>query len=82
MANIKQKLDKLFVWFEENRFTDSLDHDRQTNLVLEFADWSDSPEGRDFITDCFGDSAQTAIDSINRGVNRFLDQSVNYPFLF
>ena len=37
----RKKIDNLFWWFEENLFKNEGDYPRQTNLVLEFADYVD-----------------------------------------
>lgn len=37
--NTKERYNKLFWWFEENRFQNTGDYPRKTNLVFEFSDY-------------------------------------------
>lgn len=37
--NTKERYNKLFWWFEENRFQNTGDYPRITNLVFEFSDY-------------------------------------------
>lgn len=40
-SGLKEKLDKLFYWFEEHKFKNEGNYPRNTNLVLEFYDWTE-----------------------------------------
>ena len=83
--NKKDKMNKIFFWFEENRFENTGNYNRDLNLVFEFADWIDKKEGESFICDYFDtDDAENIKGEFNRGINSYLDavKKNNYPFLF
>ena len=46
-ANLKQKADELFYWFENNRFQNRMNYSRQVNLVLEFCEYMETLEEDD-----------------------------------
>lgn len=83
--NKKDKMNKIFFWFEENRFENTGNYNRDLNLVFEFAYWIDTKEGESFICDYFDtDDAENIKGEFNRGINSYLDavKKNNYPFLF
>lgn len=78
-------MNKIFFWFEENRFENTGNYSRDLNLVFEFADWIDTKEGEIFICDYFDiDDAENIKGEFNQGINSYLDavKKNNYPFLF
>lgn len=83
----RQKMDKIFNWFEENRFKNDGDHCRGLNLVFEFADWIDTDEGAEKISEQFDDKPET-LEKIrgkfSKGINHYIDgeKKASYPFLF
>lgn len=74
----KQKMDKLFFWFEDNLFQNDGPHHRSLNLVFEFADWIDSPHGAEKIEEYWDwwnddDKIQEIRDEFSRGINLWLE---------
>lgn len=72
--NKKDKMNKIFFWFEENRFENTGNYSRDLNLVFEFADWIDKKEGESFICNYFDtDDVENIKGEFNRGINSYLD---------
>lgn len=72
----KNRMDKIFRWFEDNLFKNSMDYSRSLNLVFEFADWIDTDSGKDVIADEFGDDRlQEILGEYDRGINKYLEEA-------
>lgn len=50
----KENYNKLFSWFEENKFENEGDYPRDTNLVFSFMDYLDKAENEEEIADKLG----------------------------
>lgn len=82
--NFKEKLDKFFFWFEENKFENKGNYPRRTNLVLEFYDYTETLSddelagvlGLDADFEDLDDAikaASKAREMINNGIDKWLE---------
>lgn len=81
--NFKEKLDKFFFWFEENKFENKGNYPRRTNLVLEFSDYVEKMDNCNLadslgLTSDFDDledaekAAEKAREMIDTGIDTWL----------
>ena len=83
-VNFKEKIDKFFFWFENNKFTNQGDYPRNTNLVLEFYDYTETLSDDELagvlgLDADFKDlddaikAASKAREMINNGIDKWLE---------
>lgn len=81
--NFKEKIDKFFFWFENNKFTNQGNYPRNTNLVFEFYDYTETLDNCELadaleLTSDFDDledaekAAEKAREMINIGIDTWL----------
>ena len=75
MSNLKEKIDNLFSWFENNKFTNEGNYPRSTNLVFEFDEWI--RELSDIsLSEYLGVSLKSAVQArkmISAGIDKWLE---------